>query len=149
MQVALKNVIPLVKSKGLLYIAIYNKFDGFPISSSMWKKIKRVYSNKGRFWRKIIEVFYVSYYFLGLIIYGKNPKKYVKEYASESRRGMDFFTDAKDWLGGYPYEYATVNEIKTFYEHHGFELLNITETSREGCNEFLFKKIHDKSVEVI
>ena len=53
---------------------------------------------------------------------------------------MDFITDAKDWLGGYPYEYATVEKIKIYFEKKGFRLIKVRRSKREGCNEFLFIK---------
>lgn len=30
-------------------------------------------------------------------------------------RGMDFLTDARDWLGGYPYEWASAEEVIDFF----------------------------------
>lgn len=137
---ALENLIPLVKNKGLLYIAIYNKFNGLPISSKAWLKVKRAYSGKDKVARKAMEICYVAYYFAGLMANAKNPIKYVREYPSNSRRGMDFYTDARDWLGGYPYEFASVEEIKHFYKERKFRCINVKKTAREGCNEFLFRR---------
>ena len=53
---------------------------------------------------------------------------------------MDFFRDAEDWLGGYPFEFATDKVISDHYEKSGFKLINLKKTYREGCNEFLFQK---------
>ncbi len=137
---ALDYVKDLFKSEGYLYLAIYNKFEGLPLSSYKWKKIKKFYSSSGVIVRKLVYYLYVSYYVLGLILVRKNPVRYIKEYGKNSVRGMDFFTDAVDWLGGYPYEFASIEEIKKFYNERGYGLIKTKETKREGCNEYLFKK---------
>ena len=37
-------------------------------------------------------------------------------------RGMNWFNDIVDWIGGFPYEYATVSEIRNYFKNHGFSL---------------------------
>jgi len=139
MWTALDNVTQLVKPKGTFYVALYNDFRGIP-SSKTWLSIKRFYAKRGKLLRRGMEAVYLSYFFVGLILHGKNPFSYIKKYPQTSRRGMSFYRDAVDWLGGYPYEYASVEEVTKFYNKRGFELLKKQETAREGCNEFLFKK---------
>jgi 2-polyprenyl-6-hydroxyphenyl methylase/3-demethylubiquinone-9 3-methyltransferase len=142
---ALKNITFLVKKSGLLYIAIYNNFKGFPFYSSTWIKIKNFYSSSNIFIRKIIEIPYIFLIFFGLLFNGINPISYMKNYSKNSLRGMSFYRDIVDWLGGYPYEYASVEEIKKFYEKLNFKLINLNKTNREGCNEFLLKKNEKKT----
>jgi len=137
---ALENVSNIVKKNGIFYLAIYNNFEGLPFSSKTWVKLKRFYSKRGKLSRKIIDSCYIAYYIAGLLASGKNPYKYIKNYKRDSLRGMSFYYDAIDWLGGYPYEYASVNEIKKFYWEKGFKLKKTRKTKREGCNEFLFMK---------
>ena len=36
---------------------------------------------------------------------------------------MSIFYDVIDWLGGYPYEYASFEEMKDFVENLGFKLI--------------------------
>ena len=36
---------------------------------------------------------------------------------------MDFYYDVIDWVGGYPYEYATREEITARLQPHGFRAL--------------------------
>jgi 2-polyprenyl-6-hydroxyphenyl methylase/3-demethylubiquinone-9 3-methyltransferase len=67
------------------------------------------------------------------IILRQNPFK--KEH------GMHFYTDIVDWVGGYPYEYASVSEVVDFFESRGFKLIKLTKTRGfTGCNEFVFEK---------
>ena len=64
----------------------------------------------------------------------------IKRYFNE-RRGMSFFNDVKDWIGGFPYECATSEEIELFVTNLGFKLeKKYTVGFKLGCNEFLFKK---------
>jgi 2-polyprenyl-6-hydroxyphenyl methylase/3-demethylubiquinone-9 3-methyltransferase len=63
---------------------------------------------------------------------GKTP--YAKK-----RRGMSFYYDVVDWVGGYPYEYASIDEIKNFVEKKGFRLMKeVKSPVPTGCNEFIF-----------
>ena len=69
-----------------------------------------------------------------------NPVKHVREY--KSHRGMSWRTDATDWLGGYPYEFATVEEVFTFVRAVApdFNLVNMKVTSGRGLNWYLFER---------
>jgi hypothetical protein len=52
---------------------------------------------------------------------------------------MAFYTDIKDWLGGWPMEFAGISDVKQFCgEKLGLELINIT--TGEANSEYLFKK---------
>jgi 2-polyprenyl-3-methyl-5-hydroxy-6-metoxy-1,4-benzoquinol methylase len=137
---AITNVASTSKKKGLFYLAIYNDFHGIPFSSRQWVSIKRTYNNSGKFRKKLIKAGYVTIILAGLVTHLRNPYSYIKNYAKNATRGMDFFIDVEDWLGGYPYEYATAEQIVNFCKTKGFELVNLKKTAREGCNEFLFVK---------
>jgi 2-polyprenyl-6-hydroxyphenyl methylase/3-demethylubiquinone-9 3-methyltransferase len=57
-------------------------------------------------------------------------------------RGMDFWFDVIDWVGGYPYEYETPEKIKRTMCNHGFDLkVYIPARVPTGCNEFVFRRI--------
>lgn len=44
-------------------------------------------------------------------------------------------------MGGYPYEYASKDEMVTLMESLGFNLINFfPATVPTGCNEFIFLK---------
>ena len=54
-------------------------------------------------------------------------------------RGEDGY-DVIDWIGGYPYEYASKDEIKNFVEGKGFRLVKFNKAAvLTGCNEFIFE----------
>ncbi|MBU0471529.1 MAG: hypothetical protein KKF65_02820, partial [Nanoarchaeota archaeon] len=140
MYAAIDNANALVKKGGLIYIALYNDFRGFP-SSKTWLSIKRFYANSGRFIRGIMNLMLASQIILFRIIRFQNPIKYVKQYGPSSARGMSFYTDVVDWLGGYPYQYCSVKEVTTFYRKKGFKTIKVNEVNGTGCNEFLFRRI--------
>lgn len=140
MWAALENVIRFTKPDSLLYIAIYNDFNGLGIKSKTWVTLKKVYNNHGRIIKKSMEWLHRVYIIVGLLMYGRNPITYIRNYDKDSSRGMDFFCDNIDWLGGYPYEYASKEAIEAFYLKHNFRLEKYTLTNTIGCNEFLLRK---------
>lgn len=142
MLMAIRNVVKLANNSSLFYLAIYNKnrkavFEG---TSGFWLSVKKIYNSSGAVIKGIMEFVYISYLLLGLAFNGKNPFRYVRDYQYSTLRGMDFLTDIKDWLGGYPYEYASVEEMKNLLSNDGFECLKCKEVRSIGCNEFLFFK---------
>ena len=59
----------------------------------------------------------------------------------EGRRGMTYWYDYLDWLGGLPFEVASVKDITSFFEARGLALEHQKITTRMGCNEFVFRRI--------
>jgi len=119
----------LVNQNGLFVIAIYNKH----WSSPVWKAIKWFYNISPKFIRWfMIQVFYWIIALAKLLVTRKNP-------FSEKRRGMNFYYDVIDWVGGYPYEYASKDEVVRFVEKKGLKLVKFAKSPvPTGCNEFVF-----------
>ena len=81
----------------------------------------------------MIVLFYPVIYLTNFFVTGKNPKS--------QKRGMDFYYDIIDWVGGYPYEYASIDEIKKLAGSLEFSCIKaIPAQVPTGCNEFVFKK---------
>ena len=68
----------------------------------------------------------------------RNPFKWYQEY--QKQRGMSVTHDWIDWLGGYPFEVATPEEVFDFYKAKGFQLEKLITRQGLGCNEFVFMK---------
>ncbi len=134
---AIKNAASRVHSGGGFYIALYNKTSGLN-GSRLWLKIKRFYNFLPKPGKRILEVIYSAYFCLAKLIRLKNPMAEINNY--QSNRGMEFMTDMRDWLGGYPYEFATTDEVTDFMKLHfpHFKLINIESTTGTGNNLFLF-----------
>ena len=131
MQRAFENIIKLVKPGGKLVIAIYND-QGF--LSDYWKVMKKLYC-QNKVAKKLLPIAYWPYF----VAFRKTLRWLRGQSAYE--RGMDFWHDLLDWLGGYPFEVASATEIHNTFEKLGFKLIheNLVGT-RNGCNEFLFIK---------
>ena len=55
---------------------------------------------------------------------------------------MDFFFDVVDWVGGYPYEYASVQDVVNLATRNNLELTRVGPASvPTGCNEFVFVRL--------
>ncbi len=149
---AMLNAANLAKlgGGGMAYIAIYNKTEASPF----WLKIKKFYNSTNI----IMKFLMVSAYTIFLTF--EDIRKGRGLNMKDKSRGMHKITDVIDWLGGYPYEPATANEINDFWGKLGFECTKFAPTKyREpiypksffykyfvylkqvgtGCNEFVFK----------
>lgn len=139
---AIKNSAKLVKKGGWYYIAIYNKVGGRR-GSSLWVKLKKLYNASPAIIKYCMEIICMSKIFASQLIRIKNPITDIKNY--KSKRGMNWRSDIIDWLGGYPYEFASVEEIFIFLKKNfpDFNLVNIKTTHTLGCNQYLFQRGKD------
>lgn len=137
---ALENVATLVLPQGKLFISIYNDQGRI---SRFWRTVKRLYS-KGLGFRLPIIAIFGSFLILrgflkDIVVLQKNPMTRYREY--KRLRGMSYFTDLLDWLGGYPFEVAKPEDIFDLYRRLGFELLMLrTIGGDSGTNQFVFRK---------
>lgn len=54
---------------------------------------------------------------------------------------MNTFHDFIDWIGGYPYEYATAEALIEFYEKRGLHVQTVKRCNYKlGCNELVFTR---------
>jgi 2-polyprenyl-3-methyl-5-hydroxy-6-metoxy-1,4-benzoquinol methylase len=133
---ALKNATIPVNDNGKLFISIYNDQGG---ASRRWKLVKKTY-NSGDIGRLLMKVLCITYFaskaFLADIIKLRNPFRWYTEY--QKQRGMSVVHDWIDWIGGYPFEVATPEQIFDFYKAQGFHLEKLITRQGLGCNEFVF-----------
>jgi len=128
---AMVNLHQLVKSRGMLAIAIYND-QGW--KSRYWRLIKRAY-NKNPILSMVLICIHFPY-----LIGGRWGVRMLTHRRSHNR-GMSLWYDMIDWLGGYPFEVARPEEVHAFHQERGFALKRFkTCGGRHGCNEFLFER---------
>lgn len=141
MYTALDNVTALTKPKSQLYIALYNdnRLNVFHGTSSFWLRVKQLYNKSGIWVKKVLYCIYATYLYVGLAAAGRNPGRYIANY--QSARGMSWKHDVIDWLGGYPYECASVDQIVNFFGERGYGCRKINPSTSIGCNEFLLVKV--------
>jgi SAM-dependent methyltransferase len=137
LQLALENAGQRVTPRGILMIAIYNKH----WSSLLWKGIKWFYNRLGSSGQKVLIWIFTPIIFTAKwLVTFKNPLK--------MQRGMEFIHNVVDWVGGYPYEYASIAEMRMALEKLGFELMMVFPSRLPtGCNEFICRKRVEHTVE--
>jgi SAM-dependent methyltransferase len=130
---ALENVAQCVGPSGRLHTAIYNEHR----NSAKWLQIKRLCNKYPTTVFPLLKVALAMYVCGHLVYEGQSPVKYLREYSK--KRGMKFWRDIEDWLGGLPYEYCKPDEAIEFLSQRGFALVRVKTTTFIGCNEFLFQ----------
>lgn len=131
MKLALKNALSLVKDDGYFICAIYNKH----ITSKPWLFIKWLYCISPSFMKKVlIALMYPVIFIAKILVTRKNPLNLM--------RGMDFYYNVVDWVGGYPYEYASEKEMIELVEKEGFSCIKkVAAEVPTGCNEYIFVRL--------
>jgi 2-polyprenyl-3-methyl-5-hydroxy-6-metoxy-1,4-benzoquinol methylase len=135
---ALGNAARLVAPDGLLAIALYNHQPFFtPLHTAM----KRLYCKSPATGRLAIALCYAlgvgAALALADLLRGRNPL--ARHRASGLPRGMSFWHDVVDWVGGWPFETSTPEQVFNFCRARGFELRSLrTVGGKSGCNEFVF-----------
>jgi 2-polyprenyl-6-hydroxyphenyl methylase/3-demethylubiquinone-9 3-methyltransferase len=139
---AMENVKPLVRPGGRLFIAIYN--DCGEVSRS-WLRRKRRYNALPRPLRPLYAMcVWVPQELRSLIGYVRSGElqTYIAELMSPTgNRGMSWMHDVIDWVGGYPYECASVEAITDFYRRDGFDPIKIRANSSYGCHQIVFGRL--------
>lgn len=137
---AIENAAKCMHEASVFYIALYSKDVYVSPPYEYWLDVKRVYNHAGSIKKRWMEWAYAWRDSIrGHLIRGKNPLSYMKSY--KQSRGMSYWHDVKDWLGGYPMEFAGNKETELFgREKLGLELIHIK--AGEGNTEFLFRKIN-------
>jgi 2-polyprenyl-6-hydroxyphenyl methylase/3-demethylubiquinone-9 3-methyltransferase len=139
---ALANAAIPVAPGGKLFVAIYNDTG---TQSRRWRWIKHAYNELPRMARV---PFAIAVTLPGEIralagaTLRRRPADYVRTWTEyRSRRGMNRWHDIIDWVGGYPYEFATPDQIFDFYRARGFTLTRLKCGGVGlGCNEFVFDR---------
>ena len=133
----LTNAAALVKPGGRLFIALYND-QGW--ASKVWAAVKYTYNILPGALRWLVLLPCL------VRLWGPTTIKDLlkgRPFATwrnyQSNRGMNAWSDLKDWVGGYPFQVAKPEEVITFHAKQGFTLLQSTTMGKgHGCNEFVF-----------
>ena len=147
---AVRNArLPLSKN-GIFCIALYSKINyqnaslfGNPTPEE-WLQIKQAYNNASAYKKRFME--YSEVWRSHLRPYKRNPLRFARACIDLSKiiqgykksRGMDFMTDVRDWLGGWPMDFVEEGAVVRFCKYElGLEALDII--TGEGNTEFIFK----------
>jgi SAM-dependent methyltransferase len=127
---AFRNAAAVVKPGGFLLISIYNKH----WTSPLWRTLKYMFNHLPSFLQDTMVLALHPFFYA-------RARSLSKDGGPIASRGMDIHHDIRDWLGGYPYEYASPTNVEGFFAELGFRTVRCEPTKGfTGCNEFVFQK---------
>lgn len=136
---ALANVAPMVALGGKLFIALYNDQGG---ASRRWLWVKKTYNRYPLLRWPLLSGSFLRLYWRSMLkdLLLLRPGHTFRSYR-DNRRGMSLWRDVVDWVGGYPFEVSTPEQVFDFYRHRGFVLTRLYTDNGLGCNQFVFMNV--------
>lgn len=143
---ALENALLPVGRDGKLFIALYNDTGS---QTARWRWIKRKYNELPRPFRLPFTLVVIAPDELkaaARALLRLRPQDYIHSWTRyETNRGMNRWRDIVDWVGGYPYEVATPDQVFEFFKRRGLVLTRLKcGGTGLGCNEFVFVRNHEE-----
>jgi SAM-dependent methyltransferase len=142
---ALEYTCERVAPGGMLAVAIYNDQGR---RSRRWRAIKDLYNRLPRW---VGTPYAVAVMFpwevrrLGTATLRGRPWDYLRGWTGPRERGMSYWHDLIDWVGGYPFEVAKPEEVFSFCRDRGFQLLElVTAAGGPGNNQFVFRRVNQR-----
>jgi 2-polyprenyl-3-methyl-5-hydroxy-6-metoxy-1,4-benzoquinol methylase len=126
---------------GRFFIAIYNKRHPYVTKWTTW--MKKATASMPPVGQAAVAAAYLALHapleLLPDLCRGRNPlPRYL---GCGATRGMSRWHNAVDWVGGYPYETASPDEVFDFCRRRGFILDRLAASGwGHGCNEFVFTR---------
>ncbi len=139
---ALKLASDRVAPGGLFAFALYRKTR----LCRMWAIEKHWYAAASRTSQRFARAAFIGLMRTSFLVFARDFNTYVENY--QSTRGMDFYHDVHDWLGGYPYESIRPAEVAALMSELGFEYVRSvtrpysTGLFGSGCDEFVYRRIN-------
>jgi SAM-dependent methyltransferase len=139
---ALENAVIPTTAGGKLFIALYNDTGS---QARRWHWIKKTYCRLPGVLKTPFAVAVSApdeAKKIASSLVRLKPYEYIHSWTRyKNGRGMNRWHDIIDWVGGFPYEVATVDEVFEFYKKRGFTLTKVTTGGVGlGCNEFVFER---------
>jgi len=134
---AMSNTVELAKVGGLIYLALYDDEAHVDPPPSVWLEVKRRYNRVGWLAKRRLELWYVWTFSLRKR-WWRLPKlvRQIRRY--KKSRGMAYYTDVKDWLGGWPMDFAKRDDVRRWAERSGLEI--VTMKTGQANAEWLFRR---------
>jgi hypothetical protein len=140
MEQAIKNAATLVAPGDLFAFAVYRR----TMMCWFWRHEKRWYADASPQAQKHARALYVALMRLAFTVRRRDFQRYVANY--KSSRGMNYAHDVHDWMGGYPYESISSDEIMKLLQQLGFQHVQSKTRPRSiglfgsGCDEYLYRR---------
>lgn len=126
-----------VASDGIFFIALYDS-DWSVEAPEFWYDIKQKYNRAGWLKKRILEAWYVLCFEMNCNPL-RIPVQIKKIINYKKSRGMDYYHDVKDWLGGWPMQYIRLYEVIPRMQQKGLTLLR--SKLGEANTEYLFSGV--------
>lgn len=139
---ALRCAASAVTPGGTFAFALYRKtrLCGF------WKWEKKHYAHASSAAQKRARSVFIGLFRANCLLAGRDFQQYLAEYSRQ--RGMDFYHDVHDWMGGWPYESISPEQTDTFMTGEGFVCERRSVVGREtlglfgsGCDEYVYRRV--------
>jgi len=142
MWLGIENAIGRVTApEGRLFIAIYND-QGW--KSHVWWLVKLFYNQLPRVLRApFVTTAMALTNFLVIIKYTLKIKPMIAIaplLRDRQGRGMSAKFDRIDWIGGFPYEFASFETLEAYFKARGFSVTNAKRNTSLGCNEMVLQR---------
>tara|TARA_B100000212_G_scaffold341648_1_gene325464 strand:+ start:4557 stop:5399 length:843 start_codon:yes stop_codon:yes gene_type:complete len=136
---AIRNAAELVGDKGSLFVALYQQ----TFLDYFWKIEKKLYSRSNQTIQSIISYLWITKTKISFAAKGLSFEEMVSSY--KSKRGMNYYKNVHDWLGGYPYEGISPKNYINLISSLGFKESYLSLPGKywslsSGCNEYIFMK---------
>lgn len=134
---AVENVLRFVAPGGRCCLGIYSR----PPNPARQLAVKRAYNHLPKPARRPAAIAFGLRMLLLMYLHDRiNPLRFVREYENKGR-GMDFWRDIEDWLGGLPYEFADPEQVRDFAREHGFRIDREVTGSPGRVYEYLLMRL--------
>lgn len=141
MWLAIENAISRVANpSGTLFIAIYND-QGW--KSRAWWFVKLIYNRSPRFLQGPFALTISAMTHVIVTLKQAMRRQPVTLFANLVRaplRGMSAKHDMLDWIGGFPYEFATFEALEAYFLARGFDVQNSRRGASLGCHELVLQR---------
>lgn len=143
MWVAFEHAIGRVApDEGKLFIAIYND-QGW--KSHTWWLIKALYNRLPRLLRPLYMWSIAAITRVAVIVRytlkGQPMRGIAPMFRDRRVRGMQAKYDRADWIGGMPYEFATLETLQDYFRLRGFDVLKANRNTSLGCHELALRRV--------
>ena len=133
---AIENAARCLHETSVFYIALYSTDVYTNPPASYWLDVKREYNRANLLKKRWMDWKYAWNNSIRSDLQNrKNPLVTIREY--KKSRGMSYWHDVRDWLGGYPMEFAGHLETEAFCRQRGLELLHVR--AGEANTEYVFR----------
>lgn len=134
---AMDNTVGLGRPGSLYYIALYDYETHVDPTPEFWLDVKQRYNKSNDWEKRKMELWYIWRFIMHRNILGF-PLLLLRVFGYKRSRGMAFYNDLKDWLGGWPMEFAKRADVRNWADKFGLEML--TMKTGEANTEYLFKQ---------